>query len=89
MGEARELAALAWPTMLAYTLSYALMFSIVVAAGRQSAAHLAGVTLGSLTTNVTGFSIIIGLLTGMDTLCSQVRQSRSTWRTETFGHHPQ
>ncbi len=39
--------------------------------GHQSPFDLAGVALGTMTVNVTGQSLIIGLLAGMDTLASQ------------------
>ena len=46
------------------------LLSLIIMA-RSSATFLGGSALGTMTCNVTGFSLIIGLLSGMDTLCAQ------------------
>ncbi|KAJ3151150.1 hypothetical protein HK101_001917, partial [Irineochytrium annulatum] len=69
--EARELIPYAWPVSLGYFLQMSLNLTAIYALGRVSTHALASMTLSSLFANVTGFSIVIGMASGLDTLCSQ------------------
>lgn len=60
------------PVVMTYLASFAVPLITIINVGRRmSAAHLAGVSLGHMTFNITGSSVMIGLLSAMDTLCSQ------------------
>jgi MATE family multidrug resistance protein len=72
VAETRALFVLGWPVVLTYLLSFSIPLVTLAAVGqRMSAAHLAGASLGQMTFNITGASVLMGLLSGMDTLCSQ------------------
>ena len=52
----------------AHILEYSLSIAPVVSLGHISTDALAAVTLGTMTASVTGFSLIIGMSTAMDTM---------------------
>ncbi|KAK3256336.1 hypothetical protein CYMTET_34520 [Cymbomonas tetramitiformis] len=70
-GELLGLFKLAWPMILTFVASFLLPMITIVVVGHLGEDALAGTALGMMTANVTGFSMIVGLLSGMDTLCSQ------------------
>ena len=69
--ELRQLARIAWPIVVTYLCSFGTPLLTLIFLARSSATWLGGSALGLMTCNVTGFSLIIGLLSGMDTLCAQ------------------
>ncbi|KAF4618730.1 hypothetical protein D9613_010162 [Agrocybe pediades] len=58
----------ALPIFGTQTLEYSLVSASVISIGHLSTTALAGITLGTMTSNVTGFSIIQGLANALDTL---------------------
>ena len=69
--EAAIILQLGWPVMLTYVLSFGIPLSTVLIGGRLGKQHLAALALGTMTVNVTGMAVVIGLLSGLDTLASQ------------------
>ncbi|KAJ3194871.1 hypothetical protein HK101_001701 [Irineochytrium annulatum] len=69
--EARSLVPKAWPVSVGYLLHMSLNLAAIVAVGRHSTNALASMALAGLYAGVTGFSIAIGMASGLDTLCSQ------------------
>ncbi|KAF4618728.1 hypothetical protein D9613_010164 [Agrocybe pediades] len=58
----------ALPIFGTQTLEYTLVSASVISIGHLSTTALAGITLGSMTSNVTGYSIIQGLASALDTM---------------------
>lgn len=54
-----------------HILEYSLVIAPVISLGHLSTTDLAASTLASLTANVTGFSIIIGMVSALDSLLPQ------------------
>lgn len=68
---ARQQVAMALPISITYVSGYGLSLISVLFVGQLGAADLAASSLAAMLTNVTGFSVAIGLLTGLDTLGAQ------------------
>ena len=66
-----RLLALALPTILNFFLSHIGSFITLVFAGQFGDSIFAGVSLASLFVNVSSFSVLMGIGTAADTLCSQ------------------
>lgn len=62
---------LAAPVILTYVATFCIPLATVVIGGRLGTPQLAALALGTMTVNVTGISVAIGLLSGLDTLASQ------------------
>lgn len=63
---------LCWPTIVSYSINFGYAFLTLMFVGKYlTTDDFDAVVLGTLTTNLTGFSIIIGMVSSMDTLCSQ------------------
>eukprot|EP00906_Rhabdomonas_costata_P034900 RCo049074 len=69
--EVRLLLRLAAPPAATYLLFYAIQVITFMAVSRLGTLATAGIALGTMTVNLTGFAMVIGLLAGMDTLCAQ------------------
>ncbi|KAJ3030997.1 UNVERIFIED_CONTAM: hypothetical protein HDU68_007031 [Siphonaria sp. JEL0065] len=69
--EAREMIALALPVSIGYLLQMSLNMAAIMTLGRLGTNALAAIILTTLYANVTGFSLIVGMGTAIDTLCSQ------------------
>ena len=62
--------------MLTYVVTFCIPLATVVIGGRLGTPQLAALALGTMTVNVTGISVAIGLLSGLDTLAAQVGLGR-------------
>lgn len=60
-----------FPLIIAFLLQYSLTVASVFSVGRLGSVQLAAISLSSMTANVTGYAIIQGILTSLDTLCPQ------------------
>jgi multidrug resistance protein, MATE family len=69
--EARYLVPNAWPISLGYLLQMSLQLTAIFTLGQLSTHALASMALATLFCNVSGFSLIVGMATGFETLCSQ------------------
>ncbi|KAG5353306.1 hypothetical protein C0989_008291 [Termitomyces sp. Mn162] len=58
----------ALPICSAQLLEYSIVLVPVISLGHLSTTYLAAVSLGSMTANVTGYSILLGLTSGLDTV---------------------
>ena len=67
-----DILGLAWPLGASYLLVSVTFVVNSVVLGHPGTAGLAGGALGTLTCNLTGLVIIIGLLSAIDTMSSQV-----------------
>eukprot|EP00300_Choanocystis_sp_HF-7_P001727 c11387_g1_i1.p1 GENE.c11387_g1_i1~~c11387_g1_i1.p1 ORF type:complete len:392 (+),score=70.21 c11387_g1_i1:85-1260(+) len=67
----KKLLRLAGPVMLTNIVNFGRTVISQVALGHISATHLAAGSLGMMLCNITSLSLIRGLLSGQDTLCSQ------------------
>jgi MATE family, multidrug and toxin extrusion protein len=67
--ELLRLAALAGPVMGAYVLQMSLGLCNILFVGHIGQLELAAAALGNMYLNVTGYSVVVGLLSAMDTLC--------------------
>ncbi|KAF8736131.1 hypothetical protein AX14_000853 [Amanita brunnescens Koide BX004] len=56
------------PVFISSILEYSLVMASVISIGHISTIALAGITLGSMTASVTGFSVLQGLSSALDTL---------------------
>ncbi|ODV60961.1 MATE family efflux transporter [Ascoidea rubescens DSM 1968] len=65
------------PLMVTFLLQRSFSAVSVFFVGHLGKTELGAVTLGSMTANITGISIIIGLATCLDTLCSQAYGSKN------------
>nr|QFR37241.1 MATE transporter [Cyberlindnera americana] len=59
------------PVIVTSLLQNSFYLASIASVGHIGKVPLAGVTLGSMTASITGFSFIMGLATCLDTLCSQ------------------
>ncbi|KAG7195723.1 uncharacterized protein KQ657_002106 [Scheffersomyces spartinae] len=59
------------PLIVTFLLQYSLNVASVFSVGRLGSAELAAVSLSTMTANITGYSIIQGVCTCLDTLCAQ------------------
>ena len=59
------------PLMLTSVLEYSLTGASLIAVGHLGKTELGAVSLATMTLNVTGFCVYIGLATSLDTLCAQ------------------
>lgn len=71
MAELKSLLLLAYPIIGSYLLQLGLGFVNVLAVGRLGVVELDGAALGQLLANITGMSVVFGLLMAMDTLAPQ------------------
>ncbi|EWC48635.1 hypothetical protein DRE_01857 [Drechslerella stenobrocha 248] len=69
--EAKVLAKYSGPMILTFILQYSLTVASVFSVGKLGTNELAAVSLASMTSNITGYTIYQGLATSLDTLCSQ------------------
>lgn len=60
-----------WPLILAYLLQYSLPATSVFTIGHLGQIELGAVSLGTMTANVTGHAVYMGLASSLDTLCAQ------------------
>ncbi|KAI9569366.1 multidrug Oligosaccharidyl-lipid polysaccharide flippase [Boletus coccyginus] len=66
--EAKILTKYALPIFVTYSLEHSILMSSVIAIGHISTTALAAVTLGFMTANVSGLSIILGMTNTLDTI---------------------
>ncbi|AMD18687.1 HBL215Cp [Eremothecium sinecaudum] len=59
------------PLVITFLLQQSLMFASVLSVAHLGAVELGGITVGSMTANITGIGPILGLSTCLDTLCAQ------------------
>lgn len=59
------------PLIVGFFLQYSLTVASVFSVGRLGSSELAAVSLSSMTANISGYAIIQGVSTCLDTLCSQ------------------
>ncbi|CDR45625.1 CYFA0S19e01090g1_1 [Cyberlindnera fabianii] len=69
--EMKTLARSSAPLIVTFILQNSLSLASIFSVGHIGKQPLAGITLGSMTANITGFAAIQGLTTCLDTLCSQ------------------
>ncbi|RKP39743.1 mate-domain-containing protein [Dimargaris cristalligena] len=69
--EAKILAKLSYPVVLAYLLQYSINMASVFSLGHLGPDALAASALATMFATVTGWAVGIGLITALDTLCSQ------------------
>ncbi len=55
----------------AQLLEYSLSVAAIVSIGHRSTAELAAATLGSMTASVTGYSILLGMMSALDSMLPQ------------------
>eukprot|EP00667_Euglena_gracilis_P010671 EG_transcript_10863 len=77
LAELKELFGLAWPVLCSYVLQTGLAVVNVLALGWLGVKELDGASLGSLCGNVTGVSVVTGLIMAMDTLAPQAYGARN------------
>ncbi|OBA22108.1 MATE efflux family protein [Metschnikowia bicuspidata var. bicuspidata NRRL YB-4993] len=78
--EARVLMRYSVPLVITFLLQYSLTVASVFSVGRLGLTALAAVSLSSMTANISGYAIIQGVSTCLDTLCAQAygRQDYNT-----------
>lgn len=59
------------PLTITFLLEFSLTVALVFAVGRIGDDYLAAVLIASMTANITGFAIVAGVATCLDTLCAQ------------------
>lgn len=69
--ETRLLLKFSVPIVITFLLQYSLTFASVLSVGRLGSTELAAVSLSSMTANISGYAIIQGVSTCLDTLCAQ------------------
>ncbi|KAK6512068.1 hypothetical protein TWF481_000965 [Arthrobotrys musiformis] len=69
--ETKVLARYSGPLIVTFLLQYSLTVASVFSVGKLGTNELAAVSLASMTSNITGYTIYQGLATSLDTLCSQ------------------
>lgn len=69
--EARVLFKYSVPLTITFLLQYSLTVASVFSVGRLGSTELAAVSLSSMTANISGYAIIQGVSTCLDTLCAQ------------------
>jgi len=67
---------LAWPMILQNLLGYGLTVISIAFLGRLGSEKLSAAVLGTSFYNITGYSIIIGLSSGLETLCGQAQGAK-------------
>lgn len=65
------LAKMSLPLVATFMLKYSLTVALVFSVGRLGQNELAAVSLSSMTANISGYAIIQGISTCLDTLCAQ------------------
>ncbi|CAL9728200.1 ethionine resistance-conferring protein 1 [Monosporozyma unispora] len=75
--EAQVLAFNALPLIFTFVLQNSLSLASIFSVSHLGTKELGGVTLGSMTANITGLAAIQGLCTCLDTLCSQAYGARN------------
>mmetsp|Transcript_1499 Transcript_1499/g.2208 ORF Transcript_1499/g.2208 Transcript_1499/m.2208 type:complete len:521 (-) Transcript_1499:4326-5888(-) len=77
-GEMKHLSQMVWPQVMLQTVDMIKWTASIMFIGRTLGKdELAGFSLASLSGNLTGLSIVIGLLSAADTLCPQAFASKS------------
>ncbi|EGW34749.1 uncharacterized protein SPAPADRAFT_69159 [Spathaspora passalidarum NRRL Y-27907] len=69
--EVKVLLSYSFPMIITFILQYSLTVASVFSVGRIGGTELAAVSLSSMTANITGYAIIQGVSTCLDTLCAQ------------------
>lgn len=69
--ETRVLMSYSVPLVITFLLQYSLTVASVFSVGRLGSVALAAVSLSSMTANISGYAIIQGVSTCLDTLCAQ------------------
>ncbi|KAL7665564.1 Ethionine resistance protein [[Candida] zeylanoides] len=69
--EIRSLITYSAPLSVTFLLQYSLTVASVFSVGRLGSTELAAVSLASMTANISGYAIIQGVSTCLDTLCAQ------------------
>lgn len=69
--ETRVLLKYSVPLVITFLLQYSLTVASVFSVGRLGSTELAAVSLSSMTANISGYAIIQGVSTCLDTLCAQ------------------
>lgn len=69
--EAKVLMRYSIPLVITFLLQYSLTVASVFSVGRLGSTELAAVSLSSMTANISGYAIIQGVSTCLDTLCAQ------------------
>lgn len=64
------------PLVITLVLQYSLSLASVFSVGHLGSRELAAVSLGAMTANITGYTVIQGLATALDTLCPQAFGAR-------------
>lgn len=59
------------PIIITFLLQYSLTVALVFSVGRIGSTELAAVSLSLMTANITGYAVIQGIATCLDTLCAQ------------------
>lgn len=78
--EAQVLMRYSGPLIVTFLLQYSLTVASVFSVGRLGSVELAAVSLSSMTANISGYAIIQGVSTCLDTLCAQA-YGRKDYRT--------
>ena len=78
--ELMELMKIALPLAVANGIAYSRLMVSVLCLGRLGGASLAGGALSIGFTNITGYSVLYGLASGMDPICGQAYGSKN-WQT--------
>lgn len=78
--EIKVLLKYSFPLIITFLLQYSLTVASVFSVGRLGSTELAAVSLSSMTANISGYAIIQGVSTCLDTLCAQAygRQDHHT-----------
>eukprot|EP00669_Euglena_mutabilis_P012119 TRINITY_DN6741_c0_g1_i1.p1 TRINITY_DN6741_c0_g1~~TRINITY_DN6741_c0_g1_i1.p1 ORF type:complete len:507 (+),score=54.71 TRINITY_DN6741_c0_g1_i1:1-1521(+) len=71
LAETREIVQLALPVIFSYIMEFGLPIITYAAVGHLGVRELDGLALGTMTSNITGMSLVTGLTLAMDTLASQ------------------
>lgn len=71
LGEYKLIMSYSLPLIGTYLLQYLFPCVVVFVASRLSTDELAGVSIGSTTSNIIGYAVFEGMATALDTLCSQ------------------
>ncbi|CAI5758762.1 unnamed protein product [Candida verbasci] len=69
--ETKILLKYSFPLIITFLLQYSLTVASVFSVGRLGSSELAAVSLSSMTANISGYAIIQGVSTCLDTLCAQ------------------
>ena len=77
MEELKKITDISFPIAAMSLVSYLKNMILVVCMGRLGSLELAGGALAIGFTNISGYSVLSGLATGMESLCSQAFGSRN------------